>query len=251
MIKFPSVEQFRHAIRQVKDRVAYVGKDEDGNPIYDYSRTPPTLEFRGYVNLHGSNGGVVSDLHEDTIIYQSRERVITPGDDNAGFAAFMSQHDDVVGHINDSLVRLFPDKIIKQTAIFGEWCGEGIQKGVAITQLPKMFVVFALKIIEQNGDSMWIDPAMVPFHFEEERIFNISTFGWYTIIIDFNQPELSQNSLIEMTTWVENECPVGKYFYNKFNGFIVNRNTVNYLPINLAEKCKEILKTEEEIQISF
>ena len=30
--------------------------------------------------------------------------------------------------------------------VFGEWCGKGIQKGVAINQLEKMFIIFELKL---------------------------------------------------------------------------------------------------------
>ena len=37
-------------------------------------------------------------------------------------------------------------------------------------------------------------------------------FPQYSIEIDFNNPELSINNLIGLTSKVENECPIGKYF---------------------------------------
>jgi len=49
MIKFPSIEQFRSIVRDVK----YQGKDENGNPIMDKNAKMPTLTFTGTVKLHG------------------------------------------------------------------------------------------------------------------------------------------------------------------------------------------------------
>ena len=46
----------------------------------------------------------------------------------------------------------------------------------------------------------------------ENRVFNIHDFPSFEIEIDFQNPELSQNKLGEITLNVENECPVGKAF---------------------------------------
>ena len=67
-----------------------------------------------------------------------------------------------------------------------------------------MFVVFGCKV-----DDNWIDFERFD---NEQGIYNINQFPTYSIDIDFNQPELAQNKLIEMTMQVEDECPVGKYF---------------------------------------
>ena len=42
-IKFPSIEQFRTVIKKVNDRAKFVGKDENGDAIFDHSKTSPTL----------------------------------------------------------------------------------------------------------------------------------------------------------------------------------------------------------------
>ena len=84
----------------------------------------------------------------------------------------------------------------------------GIQKGVAIAQLPKMFVVFAIRIDGEYKDLenfKWIKN-------EKQEIYNILDFGCVNIDIDFNRPELVQNQIIDMTLAVEEECPVGKHF---------------------------------------
>jgi len=46
----------------------------------------------------------------------------------------------------------------------------------------------------------------------EHRIYNIEDYKTYSIDIDFNNPQLVQNQIIDMTIEVEDECPVGKAF---------------------------------------
>ncbi len=69
-----------------------------------------------------------------------------------------------------------------------------------------MFVIFAIKI-----DDNWIDLPKKLFD-NENGIYNILQFPTFEVNIDFNNPELIQNDLINMTIEVENCCPVGKYF---------------------------------------
>lgn len=196
MKKFPSIEQFRNVIRSVKERHDYKGKDELGEfPLYRHDTPYPTLTFSGTVKLHGTNASVV--LYKDGHIeYQSRENVLSLIKDNAGFMLSMS------GKKIDFLFNgiEFEDYV----AVYGEWCGQGIQKGVAISKLPKMFVIFGCKV-----DGKWIEFERFD---NEQVIYNINQFQKYSIDIDFNQPELAQNTLVELTMDVEKECPVGKYF---------------------------------------
>ena len=67
MIKFPSIEQFRNVIRHVKSKAQFVGKDENGDPVYDQSIPLPTLQFCGTVKLHGTNAGIVYDMDDKSI----------------------------------------------------------------------------------------------------------------------------------------------------------------------------------------
>src|SRR4051812_6401410 len=92
MNKFPSIEQFRHVVRHVRDQAAF-----DGAEL-------PTIAFTGTVKLHGTNAGI---FHSgDQIGYMSRNRVLTVGDDNLGFAAHMSEHEEVLREAFERL-RLF------------------------------------------------------------------------------------------------------------------------------------------------
>ncbi len=90
--RFPSIEQFRSVVKQVKDTSSYVGQDEEGKPIFDYTRKLPTITFTGTVKLHGTNAGIVK-YSDGRLEFQSRERVLTLDYDNAGFMQQMMSAD--------------------------------------------------------------------------------------------------------------------------------------------------------------
>lgn len=216
MINFPSIKLFENVVRNVKHRTTYVGQDENDQPIYDGSRIPPVLDFKGHVKLHGTNAAIVLDTRDMTFSFQSREREITVLDDNAGFARHMTRYVDDLYKIFATPQKRFPeaDKI----AIFGEWCGGNIQKGVGISGLDKMFVVFGIRYVKYNDTP---EPNMIwdlgDFSFvktPEAKIYSIQDFPSFDIQIDFNKPYLSVDPLIEMTLKVEEECPVAKEFGN-------------------------------------
>lgn len=213
MIKFPSIEQFRSVIRHVQQQTRYAGKDENGDAIYDASKPLPTLKFQGTVKLHGTNAGIAYNFASDTFTYQSRERVLSLTQDNAGFMLNMMAHEAVIREIIEKMKPDFEeDDAVTDLVLFGEWCGSGIQKGVAVSQLPKMFVVFAAKVITNNDTNRWLVMDDYGIDYPEQRIFNIHNFPTWDIDIDFKFPEIAQNKMIEITEAVENECPVGKHF---------------------------------------
>ncbi len=225
MKEYPSIEQFRNIIRQVREKQDYVGKDEEGNAIYQHVGDYPTLKFKGTVKLHGTNASVVK--YSDRVEFQSRSRVLSLEEDNAGFMNAMATKD------LDFLFSNFSAN--EYIAIYGEWCGGGIQKGVAISSLPKMFVIFGIKV-----DDVWVDlPSNL--YKNEIGIYNILQFPTYEVEIDFNTPELVQNQIIEMTLAVEECCPVGKFFMQKFFNIPISYNNVNLLPLPLKEKVICIL----------
>lgn len=205
---FPSIEQLRHTVKHVRDRSNF------------HTIPCPTLVFHGTVKLHGTNAGIVRDLATNETWAQSRERLIVPGDDNAGFARFVQDNSTVINALFETAVKVFGKHCFwpgDKLAIYGEWCGQGIMKGVAINQLPKMFVVFGVKVI-RDDHSQWFTPEEIKRtvnetpNVVETRIFCIENFPTFDIAIDFNDPSAAQAKLIELTTAVENECPVAKQF---------------------------------------
>ena len=220
MIKFPSIEQFRNVVRNVQNRVRYDGKDEEGNPKFT-NRPLPTLKFRGTVKLHGTNAAIVLNP-DDTFTYQSRERELSLTSDNAGFMLAMEGKKDVVRQLFGDLAEALdsidgveynarePQTTI---AVYGEWAGGNIQKGVAINGLEKFFAIFAVRVIDGEGNSQWADIKKLQHCcFPKEGIFHIMQFGSWEIDINFERPEESQNALSELTLKVEEACPAGKHF---------------------------------------
>jgi hypothetical protein len=108
-----------------------------------------TATYRAKVKLHGTNAAV-QVTPEGVLECQSRERLITPEDDNSGFARW------VYSRKEEWLKALSPG-----TVVFGEWAGPGIMKGVALNKIPeKVFAVFAvLQIGEVNALS--VEPAEI------------------------------------------------------------------------------------------
>ena len=197
MKKYPSIERFRNIIKDIRTKHDYVGKDEEGNTLLKHSSPYPVLNFKGTIKLHGTNASIVKYANGE-LKYQSRERVLSIGGDNNGFMNAM---------VGIDTSKLFDGFVFNDyCAIYGEWCGGSIQKGVAINGLPKMFVIFGVKL-----DDGWIELSS-DIHDKSNNIYNILQFPTYEIEIDFNKPELSQDKLNEMTIKVETECPVGKFF---------------------------------------
>lgn len=219
MISYPETEQFRTIVADIRRNANF--KEEDrGKPL-------PTMKFIGTVKLHGTNSAIA--FQKDNGFWcQSRNNVITPMKDNAGFATMMSPVAQAF-----FLEKVFPcSSAIRQAydegkpiVIYGEWCGGNIQKNVAITGLNRMFVIFKVKIVDrktvtnaEGGEDdvkvgRWLHPdEWKDIRWHEKSIYNIYDFPTYEIDIDFNFPELAQNKLVEITEAVERQCPVGLYF---------------------------------------
>jgi hypothetical protein len=215
MIKFPSIDQFRTVVSNINRHYNFVGLDESSEAIYDHTLPKPTLTFTGKVKLHGTNAAV--SFNKDGYWAQSRENIITPEKDNAGFAFFVESKKDVFKRfVNEITSRNFEDINDNTFTIYGEWCGGNIQKGVGISNLPKSFFIFGLKVSPNSKDGEEARPAYwIPYHYlcsSEDNIYNIDDYTNYTIDIDFNMPQLVQNTLSELTMAVEEECPVAKAF---------------------------------------
>ena len=213
---FSKVKQFRDVIQAIKHKAQFTGLDAEDNPLYDESMQLPIVTFHGTVKLHGTNSSVAVNPDGD-IWFQSRKGVVTPHKDNSGFAVFAESHKEIfIRFINDIRDKL--ELYEKTIVLFGEWCGGNIQKDVAINGLEKMFVLFAVKVVEANlaeeGEvavnyylpsdkwSEYSDP--------ENHLHNINDFKSYFIDIDFDKVRDASNALELITSEVSRECPVGK-----------------------------------------
>jgi hypothetical protein len=218
MIKYPSTPQFREIVGDINRHNNFVGLDEAGNAIYDPSKSKPVIKFIGTVKLHGTSSGVCFN-NIGGLWVQSRSNIITPQSDNAGFAFFVeSKKESFIKLIKDISVKYNVDLNLNTIVIYSEWAGAGIQKGVGITNIDKSCFIYGVKISPiidteeklKENPAYWVDYS--GFSDNDNKIYNMLDFKTFEIDIDFNRPELSQNSIINMTLEVENECPVAKFF---------------------------------------
>jgi hypothetical protein len=99
---------------------------------------------------------------------------------------------------------------------YGEWFGFGIQKNVAVDKLQRRLMIFAVNVIDETvipSKCVCLKTEAVALFFHPPTlIFNVTNFPTYSIVVDFSNPSLAQNELVNLTNSVEKECPVGKYF---------------------------------------
>lgn len=105
-----------------------------------------SIAYKCKVKLHGTNSAV--QVYSDgTLQAQSRNSFITPEKDNAGFARWVESTCCKFGEHPDYW------NSARSHIIYGEWVGSGIQKGVAVSEIPKKcFAVFAARTLNEAGE---------------------------------------------------------------------------------------------------
>lgn len=215
-IAWPSIGQFREVIRNVERSSQFKGFNEANEPIIDSLAPKPTMKFEGTVKLHGTCAGVVV-TYTNKMWCQSRSNIITVEKDNAGFAMFCKKNKDILLNLVNSTGLLNP---LTKVIIFGEWCGGKIQKGVALNQLPNMFVIFSIATADNTGKREYLSRQAIENivksfgvdNLNSNSIYHIYQFPTWEISIDFENPHNVVQALNDITNMVESECPVGKYF---------------------------------------
>ena len=212
MKKMSSIGQFRQMISNIRKHQEYI-KDTHGiePPL-------PIVKAYGTIKLHGTNAGF--ELSGKGHHFQSKNNVLTLQKDNAGFCAFGETNLEQFKRLANHIANICEiDVNATPITLFGEWCGNGIQKSVAINELPKMWVFFSVSaggksfsFFRENGDERFPLDDELKTTLNESRIYSIGQFPNYTLDIDLSNPKMVQNDLINITNEVESECPVGKYF---------------------------------------
>lgn len=214
---WPDIGQFRNLIRAVKEKATFSHLDSNGDAVFDNCKPLPTLKFQGTVKLHGTNACLIIDSKQN-LYFQSRERMITVQDDNAGFCRFFT--DLKTSGVNlwemvnaETLLKKISDDEEEPSdctiRIYGEWAGGNIQKGVALNKLQKMFVIFGVKV-----GNLWMTPDEVASFpaMPQHNIFNVYSAPTYELTVDFNKPEIAQDQIVKLVEEVEKLCPWGAKF---------------------------------------
>lgn len=204
-IKYSSIGQFRNVVKNVREQTKWNAEETGGSPIN------PVIKFTGTVKAHGTNASVVIKGSGEQYA-QSRTNVIGLENDNAGFAAFAAGREDTFAGMR-RVIDLNNPTAGLDIVIYGEWCGKGIQKGVGVSQVDKFFMPFGVKVVIDAETRYWLKDYKVPLLTSKTRqIFDVREFGTYSINIDFEKPQDSQNKLVDFTNEVEKQCPIAKYF---------------------------------------
>lgn len=183
--------------------------------LYRYRKLVPEaqiIHLAGSVKLHGAHADLVVS-HKDVIRVQSRNVLdLTSGSDNYGLYSFTAPIHAVILHLKSDILQRFielnPNEAIdsnQPVIISGEWCGQGIQKGVAISKLPKHFVIISIQV---NG--IWVDENVyADINNEAHQIYNIGKVPRYRLDFDINDSERSELAIQALVKDVEQTCPFG------------------------------------------
>lgn len=215
---FSSITQFREVIKEVTKRIRYVGDDlETGKAMYDSSVPLPIITFEGTVKLHGTNAGMGYNCVTQELCTQSRKKMITPTDDNYGFSSFVSSHKNTFLPIFEQLTEETKEDFDDIT-LYGEWCGGTIQpNSIGLYGLEKMFVIFDVFVSKKDSkEGIWLGCNFECLKNQDKltncNVFNILDFPTFKMEIDFENPTLVQNNLVDITLQVEKCCPVALAF---------------------------------------
>jgi hypothetical protein len=163
VISWSSIELLHNVVRTLS-----LLEQATGEPL-------PRLRYRSKVKLHGTNCAV--QAHGDSVTCQGRTTILTPAADNRGFAAWVEQH------------RGYFCALPAGTVLFGEWCGPGVERGMAVSRLPrKVFAIFA----SQRDGRLCVEPdeleALLP---REGRPEDLHVLPWEQdeIELDYRSPQ--------------------------------------------------------------
>lgn len=185
---------------------------------------PRKFDVQGTIKLHGTNMSVCMNDIDGFYVQGRHGHVDQTIYDMFGFGTFVNKTR------KEAFIKLF--EILKERnsidtskytiTIFGEWCGENIQKGVALCRLTKRFVIFDAKITRIDDDitkpkSMWLDISFKDqnkcvISKEEMGIYNIYDFDTFNVTIDLENIDKSVDELERNTITVDKECPFAKHF---------------------------------------
>jgi hypothetical protein len=187
------------------------------------------------VKLHGTNAAIgYSD--RCGLWTQSRGRLITPVNDNMGFSAYVFRNKLSFTKLLKKIALLLNVDVTNgYVVLYGEYCGEKIQKNVAISKCERMFVAFdvvSCPSFDQSPDpsmggnniNTWHDILSLKNEVNSvvcgkeglPSFYHVAEFGVYSVSIpsSFDMTELQKVrvELERITDEVEKQCPAGAFF---------------------------------------
>lgn len=254
-LPFPSIESFHNVVKAVS--------------TYPHLASG-VITYRGKIKLHGTNAAI--RIVNGEVAAQSRSQIITLENDNAGFARWAESKTEYFKSLELGT---------EQITIFGEWCGPGIMKGTAISNIPKkVFAIFAIMVGSAPEDAIMItDPLNIDMLLTDEKPDDIHILPWEgdEFTVDFSDREKLQqiadilnksvekvepcDPWVKATFGVEGICegivyvPVDAYstldvpLIKNFDGCSTTRKRYSDLSFKAKGEKHKVVKTKESVQI--
>lgn len=221
-LKYPSIDQFRNYLKDAnywRDILAL--QPEELRSQLD------KIILHGTVKIHGTNACIAYDVKKDKLFFQSRNNIIAVGNDNAGFAQYATDNEDFYKKAIKEIISVYQDECCKlheldEVYIYGEWAGQGIQKGVALSSVDRFFSPFQVAFVKDDVITGCLDFGTGFYESEnkikeilfnkEARCFPVTVFPTYKVELDLDNVSAAQQQIVDLTLKIEDECPVGKYF---------------------------------------
>lgn len=221
----------------------------------------PIISFRAKIKLHGTNASV-QIRPSGEVFAQSRSKIITVGDDNCGFAAWVEKNKEYFVKFAQPAGPM---------VIFGEWCGQGIMKQTAINGIgKKVFAVFAIQCGSRDKSLMVVEPENLIATLDmihSPLPADVFVLPWAengSVTIDFADTKQTQascdfiNSLVEQVEhqdpWVKEIFGVegigeGLVFYPQYKERVVPRGDITDFLFKAKGEKHKVVKTKKAVQI--
>ncbi len=246
-IGFPSIESFHNAVKAVSA----------------YPHLAPTpVKYRGKVKLHGTNAGI--RLADGEVRAQSRTQLISVGNDNAGFAAWVESHKAYWLGVWKANVGVNGEA--PSITVFGEFCGPGIMKGTAINNIPtKVFAIFAVHVGESAEEGAVITNPDVIAVLLGNRPSDVHVLPWEgeEFTVNFADRESLEKTVASLNTIIQNIEPSDPWVKKTFGvdgiaegivyvpgaGNVVSRKEYSDLCFKAKGEKHKVVKTKNAVQI--
>lgn len=194
---FPSIENGRTIVDKVVETCMPDGVD--------------TCKIEGTIKIHGTCAAIVKHDSNGPITFQSRSRIITTDDDNASFAATMLKNMVHVERMFSEIEQL--NNGVYPIIVYGEWCGKGIQKNVAINKVEKCFVIFKI-VLGRDQDGGWVNMDDYAHILAPPIIRNIREVPVYTFILNKGSVKEDLETINEVVKKIDTQCPFSQQLFH-------------------------------------
>lgn len=228
MVRFPSIDSFTHLVKAVKNKAAYLGI-----PYWEME----SIEFEGTCKLHGTNASVIINTDGSVVACSRSNMLLSHEQSHFGFYDFVNTvvSQDTWRQVQQTIRVNNGIEDDDPIIVYGEWVGKGIQKGVALAECPKHFVIFHAY---HSGNMLQYSSIQT----DQVGLHHINEIPAYSITVDFKRLEDVSVELNAITDSIDAECPWAKAKY----GVVGTGEGVVWYPKDDVSQTSRWFKTKGE-----